>query len=385
MKIAFYLNEPYPNGMACTKRVHLYAKGLIALGNNVKIIIPRATENSKFVENKTIKGKYEGVNYEYASNSTIRSYSFFKRRIQDIFAFFKSLKLIIGFKPDIVLFVGNSFFHILGLYVLKKIYKWKLLREKSEVPFSHKPFLSDVDKFTLIFIYNLFDGLIVISESLKGFFQQELNINCRYHITPILVEEIDDGVESNISNNIVYTGSLLERKDGIISLIKAFSKITKQFPELRLVMTGNLNKTNDRERILCSIREEGIESKIEFTGYISEKELKVLTSSARVLILAKPKNRQNKYNSATKVGEYLLTGQPVILSKEDTAREFLIDGIDVFMVDPSVDQLAKKLSYVLTYYNEALKVGNQGRETAIRKFNFLCQTKNINVFLNSIK
>ncbi len=46
MKILIILNEPYPIGMACTKRIHLYAKGLTELGNNVKIIIPKPTEKA---------------------------------------------------------------------------------------------------------------------------------------------------------------------------------------------------------------------------------------------------------------------------------------------------------------------------------------------------
>lgn len=385
MRIAFYLNESYPHGMACTKRMHLYAKGLIACGNTVVIIIPKATENSKFVQNKLIKGEFEGVNYQYASNTTIRSSSFIKRRKQDIFALIKSLKLIKSFKPDIVLLVDNSFFHLLCLFLLKQICTWKLVREKSEVPLYYKPYLSKLDKLTLKFSFSLHDGMIVISKSLKDFFQKDLNIKLKYHVTPILIENEDELKENNITNNILYTGSLLDHKDGVIILIKAFSRIIKHKPDLCLVMTGNLNKTKDKEKILNAIKEEGIESNIKFTGYISEDELKELTYSAKVLVLAKPKNRQNNYNSATKVGEYLLTGRPIVLSTADTACEVLIDETDVFMVEPTVNELAEKLKYVLANYDEAINVGVKGRNTALSKFDFINQTKKINEFLISIK
>ena len=385
MRIAFYLEEPYPNGMACTKRIHLYAKGLVACGNTVKIIIPKATENSKFVQNKTIEGEFEGVNYQYASNTTVRSSSFLVRRRQDAYGFFKSLRIIKSFKPDIVFMVGNSFSRAISLFLLKQICTWKLVREKSEVPYYKKQSLSNIDKFTLRLIFSLYDGIMVISVTLKEFLQKELNINCRYHIIPILVGNTDKKTESKVSNNIVYTGSLIDHKDGILLLLKAFSKIIKHYPHYRLVMTGNLNNSNDKEKILLAIKEENIESNIEFTGYISEDKLKILTNTAKLLVLAKPKNRQNKYNSATKVGEYLLTGCPVILSTQDTACEVLIDDYDVFMVEPTVNKLAEKLKYVLNNYDEAIKVGAQGRKTALNKFNFIGQTKKLDNFLNSIK
>ncbi len=118
MRIAFYLQEPYPHGMACTKRMHLYAKGLLACGNEVKIIIPKATENSNSVQNESIKGEFEGVNYQYSSNSTIISSSFVGRRFQNIISFTNSFILIKSFKPDVVLLVGNQFISIISLFIL---------------------------------------------------------------------------------------------------------------------------------------------------------------------------------------------------------------------------------------------------------------------------
>ena len=67
--ISIYLREPYPIGMACTKRIHLYAKGLIACGNEVKIILPKATETIGSCYNKSIKGIFQGVPYEYSSKT----------------------------------------------------------------------------------------------------------------------------------------------------------------------------------------------------------------------------------------------------------------------------------------------------------------------------
>ncbi len=262
---------------------------------------------------------------------------------------------------------------------------WKLVREKSEVPLYHKEKLSRIDRIAVKFLFNLNDGIIVISRSLEEFFFRDLSINCSYHIIPILIEHFDEKPEYTINNNIVYTGSLLDSKDGVIRLLQAFSKVLKKDSSLGLVMTGDLNRTKDKERIISTIKEEGIESSVKFTGYINEKELKTLINSAKILILAKPKNRQNKYNSATKVGEYLLTGRPIILSKVDTSSDLLRDEKDVFIVEPTIEKLAEKIIYVLTNYKEAIKVGEQGRKAALKYFEYIGQTKKLNEFLKLIK
>jgi len=60
MNISILLLQPYPNGMACTNRIHNYAKGITELGGNVKILIPKPTEGyDTKAKNKIVTGEYE--------------------------------------------------------------------------------------------------------------------------------------------------------------------------------------------------------------------------------------------------------------------------------------------------------------------------------------
>ena len=384
MRISIYLREPYPIGMACTKRIHLYAKGLIACGNEVKIILPKATETIGSCYNKSVKGIFQGVPYQYSSRTTIRSKYFFTRRVQDFTAFLRSLIILISSKPDIVLLTGSSYIDTICLFAIKLFSKWKFILERSEVPYFNKTSISFINRFFLKKIYSLYDGFIVISEKLKVYLETEIEINRRYHITPILVEPNKDKKEYEKTENIVYTGSLLDYKDGIVVLLKAFSVVLKSNHNIKLVMTGDIEKSRDKKIIIDTINTLKITEFVKFTGYISQEKLTELTYSAKILILAKPLNRQNMYNSATKIGEYLLTGRPVILSNVDTASEELEDNIDVFLAEPSVKAMSEKMKYVISNYEMSLKVGENGKRTAIEKFGFKNQTKNIHRFLKSI-
>ena len=124
MKIAILLNQSYPYGMACTNRIHLYAKGLVELGNDVEILVPRFTEDLGKAINHKIEGEFEGVKFKYACNP-IRSKSFIGRRKQDYSSLFNSFMFFIHFKPEIVLVVANNLKYILLAKICSFFYKGK--------------------------------------------------------------------------------------------------------------------------------------------------------------------------------------------------------------------------------------------------------------------
>ena len=115
MKIYLLLNQPYPNGYALTKRFHLYAKGLIRNGHEVKIIIPHPTEYEDKLGNISISGIFEDVKFEYKWKSTKRSNGFLMRRYHDFTGGLKCGLTLIKERPDVV--VTSSFSILFFLYV----------------------------------------------------------------------------------------------------------------------------------------------------------------------------------------------------------------------------------------------------------------------------
>ena len=186
MKIAILLNEPYPYGMACTNRIHLYAKGLVELGNDVEILVPRFTEDRGKAINHEIEGEFEGVKFKYACNP-IRSKSFIGRRKQDYSSLFNSFMFFIHFKPKIVLVVANNLKYIMLAKICSFFIKAKIVREKSEVPYYKVQKISGFRKIKTILEFKLFDGLIVISGELKDFFLKDLFLKMNILEVPILI------------------------------------------------------------------------------------------------------------------------------------------------------------------------------------------------------
>jgi len=386
MKILIILYGSYPIGMASTKRIHLYAKGLAKLGNNVKIVIPKPYEEKVSINNDNTKGTIDGVEFEYASKSTIRSDYFMGRRKQDFFAFFKTLILSYSFKPNIVLFVGNPIISIWSLKLICFFINAKFVREKSEVPYFWKEKLNLFEKLKIKLSFSLFDGIIVISNNLESFLKLDFLIESKYIRIPIIGDnkKYVNIKDYTISNNLVYTGSLVDHKDGVLTIIKSFSKITKNHNSIRLLLTGDLKKSPDRNAIIKLIKYELLEDKVIFTGFIPDKELLKITKSAKVLLLAKPDNRQNRYNAATKIGEYLLTGRPVLITNNDATCEYLKNRESVFISESNVKSFTNELEYIINNPEFADKVGSKGRLIARENFSFMIQIDRLNIFLNNI-
>lgn len=387
MRIAVLLDEQFPNGMASANRTLLYTKGLTELGNDTIIFIPRATEHHGRIRNHSTKGVHEGVKYRYAYESVIRK-SFAGRRFQNSISLINSLMFFLRFRPDIILIAANNFKYILLGKICSILVNARLVREKSEVPYYKIEKLSSHARKRIKAEFRLFDGMIAISGALKEFFQKDLGLNLKIIEVPILIDcstltGVKNGHAVN-KTNLVYTGSLLEHKDGVITIIKAFDRILKNHPDLKLVMTGDLNGSVSKTAILNLVDNLKLHGKVEFPGYLPRENLKELTSSAAALLLAKPRNRQNQYNMATKVGEYLLTGRPVVISSVDPVCRYLKHRESACITDPDEIRMAEEIEFLLGNTGKADAIGLEGKNSVQRLFDYRIHASRIEDFFRTL-
>lgn len=378
------LNQPYPNGYALTKRMHLYAKGFIEHGNCSKIIIPLPNRDNKNLKNLEVSGIFEKVPFEYTAPNTIRNEKFIVRRVHNFIGTIKVGQILIKEKPDIVVTASFSIFFYVYLKLVSLIHSFKLIREKNEVDYLKEEDINLTKRLLLKFIYSLFDGIIVITKQLLYNILNDLNIVKKNLIVPVLISNRNQNKVQSIKKTIVYTGTYLERKDGIITILNAFAILKTKHPEYKLTLTGSPQRSSDYHKIMKIIETKDLQKHIDFTGYLSEEELQKTLLSATMLILAKPENRQNRYNFPTKIGEYLLSGRPVIATKVGVVADLLEDHKNIIFTENTITDILNKIEFVINNPEFSNQIGENGRRFAIENLDYLKHSKQMIKFFKSL-
>ncbi|MRT91926.1 glycosyltransferase family 4 protein [Ancylomarina sp. 16SWW S1-10-2] len=384
MKIFIFNNGSYPYGYALTKRFHLYAKGIINNGHEVKIIIPKPTEQNKETKNVQTSGIFDSVPFLYTSRKTLRSTKFVNRRIDDFYGYVNSCFLILKNPPDIIITSSFPFVLLVFLKICCLIINCKLVREKNEIDSFVKDDLGFFDRVLIKLTNNLVSGFIVINKYLEDYIKNDLKLKKDCLVVPILVQPFNEEFTGKLNDTIMYTGTYLERKDGILSILHAFNILIKKHPTFRLILTGNPSSSKDYKEIEKIINLYELRDNIDFVGYLSQRDLEKELIHARVLVLAKPQNRQNRYNYPTKMGEYLISGRPVLTTKVGIIGELLTHKKNVFFTPFSVKDIASNLEYILNDSVLADKVGGNGKVFAKENYDFNRHGENLIKFFSKI-
>lgn len=393
MKIAILTLAQIPEGLAPSNRVLYHAKGLKANGADVKIFVVKPTEISSWenIKNTEPEGLFGGIPYEYINGRTIRSKHFLKRRIDDIFGPLKAAFRVIRDKYDCALLISsNSFYHVTIFKLIFKLYGKTFIAERTELPFHGKKSHGLYKIKNMIyskFIYKSLDGFIVISTFLNEYYRKFVSRKCPILLIPVIVE-VDDiyRAKTERTRNLVYTGPLLQKKDGILTILESFANIMEEFPETNLIMTGNLQKSEDRDKILALIEKHSLSERIKFTGFISRDEMIDYLNSAAALVLAKPSSDQADSCFPTKLGEYLATRNPIVVTETGEIPNYLKDEVSAYIAKPdSVEDFTSKLRDVLKDPEKSRKVGEEGAKVAEKSFSFIESGKKVLEFIDNVK
>lgn len=223
-----------------------------------------------------------------------------------------------------------------------------------------------------------FTGLFVISERLKKLFAKCGVPEEKIRVIHMTVDSNRFDRLARIPGNekyIAYCGTVSTYKDGVNVLIRAFLSIADRYPQIRLKIIGPMQDQRVRrelEQVLDSAGEAG--KRVDFTGKVRTEEMPQLLKNAEILALSRPANRQAAYGFPTKLGEYLLTGNPVVVTRVGELDTFLKDKESAVFAEPgNTEDFAEKLAWALDHPAESAVIGENGRRTALESFN--CHTE----------
>ena len=262
----------------------------------------------------------------------------------------------------------------------------KIFAERTE--FDGVSFICHVKKITInqfIEACRIIDGVVVISQGLRKYYIESGCQANRVHIINMIADttRFTDLQKQQKEPYIAYCGTALNNKDGVDQLIRAFSIVNKSHPNYKLYIIGSTPSKQQRFYNYDLVQELGIEKNVVFTGIVPSTDIPQLLKNASILALDRPNNLQAKYGFPTKLGEYLLTANPVVITCVGDIPLFLKDGESALVSEPDDPQsFAEKLCWAIEHPHKAEEIGKKGKQVAELCFNYMTETRKLINIIN---
>jgi glycosyltransferase involved in cell wall biosynthesis len=318
--------------------------------------------------------------------------SFWGRRKNDLFAKFASLrflyKTIKKGEISFIIFYGNDVFVELFSILISKFFKIRIYKEESENPevyFQGRTyFFNLLNKwFVVNKLYKFYSSVLVMTYTLRDFFLSRGIPDSKILVVPQTVDQERFEYENcnptiSLPNEyIAYVGSVSQQKDGVLTLVESFVKVSAKYPEMHLIIAGE-GTQQEKNELSSLITKLQLNDRILYIGRISSEEIPPIFHRAKLLASCRPKSLQSDYGFPTKIVEYLASGKPTVTTATGELAFYLKDRVTAFVVSTAEHNLfASKMLEVLQNYDFAMNVAKNGRELIRYKFSPIIQTKKI--------
>lgn len=395
----------FPFGGAHSAHVSLLMQGLRKSAGIGFLVIPYGRKREALSAAKKKYGHFESIPYFFVRDSKEIKKGF--RFLDNFIAVIKTAALIYKRKKqkkldavilggivdiirDLPIIISCTLFRI-------PIYFWLVEKASLNEDYRGIPgyFNYKSQQLSEKILPKISSGVIVISESLKKHYLRYLP-ESKILISPILVSEesyksvsrqsfetVKEKIKKSLEGKrlLVYSGSFGE-KDGIFYLIDAFAEVVKKYPDTVFVMTGKSYDAVLMDRITSAIKNHELDDKIRLVGFVNSDELLCYNTMADLLFVCRSNSPYANHGFPWKLGEYCMTGKPIIATRVSDIETYFTDNETLFIVEPnSPKAIEEKVDSIFSNYDKALEVGKKSRETAIKCFGNIEKAKEIIEFV----
>jgi glycosyltransferase involved in cell wall biosynthesis len=191
-------------------------------------------------------------------------------------------------------------------------------------------------------------------------------------------------IETSIHSGkvITYVGFMGGNKDGLENLIGSMALVNNKVKNVHLQLVGSA-PADDLAKLKKQVAGLNLDSAITFLGKKTTNEIPYILHNSDLLVLARPNNKQAQAGFPTKLGEYLASGKPVVITSTGEIPKYLKDKESAYLSEPdNIHDFADKLLYALSDQN-ANAIGKKGYAVANQYFNYRNYGKRVVEILES--
>lgn len=388
-KIGVVCAYQFPEGMAPTIRILAYCKGLLQNGVKCEIFTFKETPSNM---KELLNGIIDGIPYY---KSYVKHGNGFLQKTCDKHHMLKRLKDQIqksnATEPfDYLLLSFDSLDKLYTIVPMVKKMKIKMLFIGDEFPEPIRRLREDIpswQKPAYYFIHRYLEGRILMTESLKHFYDERAGEKPTFILNSIIDEKRFAGIkrEDIAGKYICYMGNMQLAKDNVDNIIKAFAIVASEFPDYQLWLYGTPNSA-DRRLVEQSIIEFNLEDRIFIKGRVDFDRVPQILANASLLVTSQPITKRAQGGFPTKMAEYMMSGTPMIVTNVGEIHRYVQDKVTTYMVEPCDPKMyAETIRHVLTNHIEAEQVAQRAHDYALANFSSKSVTGKLLEFLAQLR
>lgn len=374
--IAYAFLGPFPKGNVSTVRILSYTKEIVKAGHCVTVYILAPTNDAKINTEK--EGVYEGIEYVYLSKITWtkKNVVILVKLFYYFIGIFRFIKILLGKKHNCVISYHNeSLFNV----VVKGICSYRKIRFNLDITEYPKGYKSthNIKKNIMQWGLKKYDGIITVSNELESFYHTI--VNKKVFKLPITIDSsrYENLVLGSERKNVITCVFGTHNRDGLVNTLEVFRIyydycVVKDKDVLRLQIIGDFGRIRVLHEEVSKYYEINQHKEyfkfIDILGQIDNELFPSIISNSKILI-----NTPIRFESGgfpTKLGEYLLSGVPVIYTNAGEVGEVLTNRNNSYLFEPlELDAIAGCILEIQENYTLAYDVGVKGRELALEIFN----------------
>lgn len=381
-RIAVITQAPFPIGNVSTMRIISYLKSLSSIGIFTYVLIYCPTRMAAHIHESS--GCFGNIHYQYATDITWKRYNIIFKIWYTLKGLFKSIEYLNTNKISTVILYGDNLFIVnLFYWLYARIFRKRFIGDRSELPSVQ----TRNSKFRLT-IYGLkqrmFDGMIVMTKQLVSFYSQYSTKNDFIFFLPMTVDpcRFDNLKEQNQNDPYIAVVFGTHNRDGLLESLKSFDLYCQKGGTYSLKLIGDYNNMPNKLELDQFINSSVYRSRINIIGKQSNDKVPYLLFNASILMTT-----PNYYVSGgfpTKLGEYMLSGVPIVATEVGELLDYVIPNKDMIICKPrDFDSISSALFCLERDHQFADELASNAKKKAKAVFCADSYVKDLAIFLNN--
>jgi len=290
----------------------------------------------------------------------------------NIYYFFKHLTLwifkIIVYRPDIVHYHITSYWSLeksLVFLTIAKIFGCKTIGHLHGGAFiAFLDGISELRKKIAIYLFQIVDHMVVLSEYWKRYLKREIQINHISIVYNLISKKFEKSTLKSANSedgNMLFLGSI-GRNKGVYDIIKAIFKIKKSL-KVKVDLVGPEDRKDDLKNIKFLIKRYELNDYVEMKGPLYGLDKVKAFKNAGIFLF--PSYNEN---FPLVIIEAACAGLPIITTPIGALPEFFEHNKSVIFVESgNVEQIAEAIIELINDDEKRVLLGKAAREVFIKK------------------